>query len=127
MGLPHQNDQITPLVQSSLLMPRLRSFNSLETGTRRLSIIAETKVFVFSPPVQSQFIGVYSVEATHFLTCFRSRTPHLVTFVDFGVSFAATVVGRCTRRGGPRRSVRGGPLIVLTRGPLYLLCNVAPQ
>jgi len=36
-------------------------------------------------------------------------------FGDFGVSFASTVAGRCTRRGGPRLSVRGEPLIVLTR------------
>ena len=40
-----------------------------------------------------------------------------VIFGDFGVSFVATVAGRYTRRGGPRRSVRGEPLIVLTRGP----------
>ena len=38
-------------------------------------------------------------------------------FGDFGVSFAATVAGRYTRRGGPRLSVQGEPLIVLTRGP----------
>ena len=38
-------------------------------------------------------------------------------FGDFGVSFVATVAGRYTRRGGPRLSVRGEPLIVLTRGP----------
>ena len=50
-------------------------------------------------------------------------------FDDFGVSFTVTVAGRHTRRGGPRRSVqrRGEPLIVLTRGPLYLPCNAAPQ
>ena len=40
-----------------------------------------------------------------------------VIFGDFGVSFAATVAGRYTRRGGPRLSVQGEPLIVLTRGP----------
>ena len=34
-------------------------------------------------------------------------------FGDFGVSDAATVAGRYTRRGGPRLSVRGEPLIVL--------------
>ena len=38
-------------------------------------------------------------------------------FGDFGVSFVATVAGRYTRRGGPRLSVQGEPLIVLTRGP----------
>ena len=38
-------------------------------------------------------------------------------FGDFGVSFAACVAGRYTRRGGPRSSVRGDPLLVLTRGP----------
>ena len=30
-------------------------------------------------------------------------------FGDFGVSFAATVAGRYTRRGGPRLSVQGEP------------------
>ena len=38
-------------------------------------------------------------------------------FGDFGVSFAATVAGRYTRRGGPHLSVQGEPLLVLTRGP----------
>ena len=38
-------------------------------------------------------------------------------FGDFGVSFEATVAGRYTRRGGPRLSVQGRPLLVLTRGP----------
>ena len=38
-------------------------------------------------------------------------------FGDFGVSDAATVAWRYTRRGGPRRSVQGEPLVVLTRGP----------
>ena len=38
-------------------------------------------------------------------------------FGDFGVSFVATVAGRYTRRGGPRLSVQGEPLVVLTRGP----------
>ena len=38
-------------------------------------------------------------------------------FGDFGVSFASTVAGRYTRRGGPRLSVQGELLIVLTRGP----------
>ena len=38
-------------------------------------------------------------------------------FGDFGVSFVSTVAGRYTRRGGPRRSVQGEPLTVLTRGP----------
>ena len=38
-------------------------------------------------------------------------------FGDFGVSFVATVAGRYTRRGGPRLSVRGEPLIVVTLGP----------
>ena len=38
-------------------------------------------------------------------------------FGDFGVSFVATVAGRYTRRGGPRLSVQGEPLIVLTREP----------
>ena len=38
-------------------------------------------------------------------------------FGDFGVSFVATVAGRYTRWGGPRLSVQGEPLIVLTRGP----------
>ena len=42
---------------------------------------------------------------------------HFGDFGDFGVSFAATVAGRYTRRGGPRLSVQGEPLIVLTRGP----------
>ena len=36
---------------------------------------------------------------------------------DFGVSDAATVAWRYTRRGGPRLSVQGEPLVVLTRGP----------
>ena len=35
-------------------------------------------------------------------------------FGDFGVSFAATVAWRYTRWGGPRLSVQGEPLIVLT-------------
>jgi len=38
-------------------------------------------------------------------------------FGDFGVSFAATVAWRYTRRGDPRLSVQGEPLIVLTREP----------
>ena len=38
-------------------------------------------------------------------------------FGDFGVSDAVTVAGRYTRRGGPRLSVQGEPLVVLTRGP----------
>ena len=38
-------------------------------------------------------------------------------FCDFGVSFAATVAWRYTRWGGPRLSVQGEPLVVLTRGP----------
>ena len=38
-------------------------------------------------------------------------------FGDFGVSFEATVAWRYTRWGGPRLSVQGEPLIVLTRGP----------
>ena len=38
-------------------------------------------------------------------------------FGDFGVSYVATVAGRYTRRGGPRLSVQGEPLVVLTRGP----------
>ena len=38
-------------------------------------------------------------------------------FGDFGVSETATVAWRYTRRGGPRRSVQGEPLVVLTRGP----------
>ena len=38
-------------------------------------------------------------------------------FGDFGVSFAATVAGRYTRWGGPRLSVQGEPLLVLTREP----------
>ena len=38
-------------------------------------------------------------------------------FGDFGVSYAATVAGRYTMRGGPRLSVQGEPLVVLTRGP----------
>ena len=38
-------------------------------------------------------------------------------FGDFGVSDVATVAGRYTRRGGPRLSVQGEPLVVLTRGP----------
>ena len=41
--------------------------------------------------------------------------PSLRPFGDFGVSFVATVAGRYTRRGGPRLSVQGEPLIVLTR------------
>ena len=32
------------------------------------------------------------------------------TFGDFGVSFAGTVAGCYTRRGGPRLSVRGEPI-----------------
>ena len=40
-----------------------------------------------------------------------------LSFGDFGVSFAATVAGRYTRRGGPRLSVQGEPLIVPTREP----------
>ena len=38
-------------------------------------------------------------------------------FGDFGVSDVATVAGRYTRRGGPRLSVQGEPLVVLTLGP----------
>ena len=38
-------------------------------------------------------------------------------FGDIGVSFVSTVAGRYTRRGGPRRSVQGELLVVLTRGP----------
>ena len=38
-------------------------------------------------------------------------------FGDFGVSETATVAWRYTRRGGPRLSVQGEPLVVLTRGP----------
>ena len=38
-------------------------------------------------------------------------------FGDFGVSDVATVAWRYTRRGGPRLSVQGEPLVVLTRGP----------
>ena len=38
-------------------------------------------------------------------------------FGDFGVSDVATVAGRYTRRGGPRLSVQGEPLVVLTGGP----------
>ena len=38
-------------------------------------------------------------------------------FGDFGVSYVATVAWRYTRRGGPRLSVQGEPLVVLTRGP----------
>ena len=60
--------------------------------------------------------------------CCRSPYPlpassPCVTFVsrgdfgDFGVSFASTVAGRYTRWGGPRLSVQGQPIIVLTRGP----------
>ena len=41
----------------------------------------------------------------------------LTSFGDFGVSFAATVAGRYTRRGDSRLSVQGEPLIVLTREP----------
>ena len=41
----------------------------------------------------------------------------LCDFGDFGVSDVATVAWRYTRRGGPRRSVQGEPLVVLTRGP----------
>ena len=51
----------------------------------------------------------------------RGFIPNIVLFRgdfgDFGVSFVATVAGRYTRRGGPRRSVQGEPLLVLTRGP----------
>ena len=47
----------------------------------------------------------------------KAPTPFVCDFGDFGVSFAATVAGRYTRRGGPRLSVQGEPLIVLTRGP----------
>ena len=46
---------------------------------------------------------------------------------DFGVSFAATVSGRCTRRGRSRLSVLGEPLLVPKRELLYLLCKAAPQ
>ena len=42
---------------------------------------------------------------------------YLCDFGDFGVSYVATVAGRYTRRGGPRLSVQGEPLVVLTRGP----------
>ena len=35
-------------------------------------------------------------------------------FGDFGVSDAATVAWRYTRRGGPRLSIQGEPLVVLT-------------
>ena len=49
-------------------------------------------------------------------------------FGDFRVSFASTVVGRYTRWGGPRLSVQGEPLIVLTGTMRYRLCrNAAPQ
>ena len=46
---------------------------------------------------------------------FRVRLPADVfgDFGDLGVSFAATVAGRYTRRGGPRLSVQGEPLIVV--------------
>ena len=36
-------------------------------------------------------------------------------FGDFGVSFAATVAGRYTRWGGPRHSVQGEPLVLVSR------------
>jgi len=45
------------------------------------------------------------------------RLQTLVDFGDFGVSSASTVAGRYTRWGGPRLSVQGEPLVVLTRGP----------
>ena len=48
-------------------------------------------------------------------------------FGEFDASFVATVAGLYTRRGGPCLSVRGGCQFVPTRGPLYLLCNAAPQ
>ena len=48
-------------------------------------------------------------------TCHILQRPIKVTFGDFGVSFTVTVTGRYTRRG-PRLSVRGEPLLVLTRG-----------
>ena len=41
----------------------------------------------------------------------------VLVFGDFGVSDVATVAWRYTRRGGPRLSVQGEPLVVLTRGP----------
>ena len=47
----------------------------------------------------------------------RDSGPGFGDFGDFGVSFVATVAGRYTRRGGPRLSVQGEPLIVLTREP----------
>ena len=47
---------------------------------------------------------------------YESRACRFV-FGDFGVSFAATVAGRYTRRGGPRLSVQGEPLIVLMPEP----------
>ena len=43
--------------------------------------------------------------------------PQTFDFSDFVVSFAATVAGRYTRRGGPHLFVRGESLVVLTRGP----------
>ena len=46
-----------------------------------------------------------------------SAPRSIFDFGDFGVSDAATVAGRYTRRGGPRLSVQGEPLVVLTRGP----------
>ena len=50
-------------------------------------------------------------------------------FGDFGVSFVATVAGRYTRRGGPRLSVQGEPLVVLSdAGTMrYRLYNATPQ
>ena len=53
-----------------------------------------------------------SVNSVAFLAVFC-----LVHFGDFGVSFVATVAWRYTRRGGPRLSVQGEPLLVLTREP----------
>ena len=70
-----------------------------------------------------RFKGGYEAKAGS-LAGYRSRGNNKIgdfglfgDFGDFGVSFAATVAGRYTRRGGPRLSVQGEPLIVLTRGP----------
>ena len=46
---------------------------------------------------------------------FRLIVGDFGDFGDFGVSFASTVAGRYTRRGGPRLSVQGEPLLVPTR------------
>ena len=47
--------------------------------------------------------------------CVNLKANPFGDFGDFGVSFVATVAGRYTMRGGPRRSVRDEPLVCRPR------------